>query len=439
MRLLARLFRRDAKPRQPVSHRRRLALEPLEDRSLLSVVVSPTTDPGNTTATAHVLPAISSDSRYIVNQSENSLDKSDYYKLTIPANEPVNLSLTGFTQNLNLELRNSSGALLVGGFSSGTAAESISRSLSSGTYYVAVTYDGTVAGTNYTLTISAGNNWRMISGINNEVHHVGVISAGGGANIVSSAESWLLIHDRNSSPSYFGDGSSMLASAVASAASGSGATIDRVLEVDWETVTAKKSASDYSNPWIIKTGDAVAGILTGYSITRTYLNEIGHGWGALLAYEIGRSIGGGNGVNRLVALDPAPRATGYDETRVNFAAVSAWSWVFISSTISGGANKASSADESFTVRSIAGNGQIGASDVDAHSNAVPIFVNLISRTDSLASPFKLSQVKSRSLPWKVNRYNQSGAFSSSGIFEAVICCTQQNSVWKPSNVLYVKA
>jgi hypothetical protein len=440
MRFLSIMFKRNAKPRRQIDSRRRLGFESLEDRSLLSVVISPSTDPGSTISSAYNLGPISNTSRYIANQSESSSDKTDYYKFTIPVNEPVNVSLTGFKQNLNLEVRNSTGALIVNSNASGTTAESLNRTLAGGTYYVDVTYNASIpVSTNYTLTMSAGSNWKMISGINNEVHHVGVIRADGSTGIICAADSWLLIHGRNCGPSFFG-GSGGLANAVASSTSGSGVPYSQVLEVDWETVT-NKGLLDFNNPWIIKAGDAIAGILSSYSITGSHLNEIGHSWGALLGYEIGRALGGGNAVNRLVALDPACQATGYDSGRVNFGAVSTWSWEFTSSSLSttlGGISRVATADESFTVRNGTGAGEIG-NDIDAHTNVVAFYADILFRSDSITSQFKLSQVKNRNLPWKLNQYDQSGSRNSNGVFEAVLCATQQSGIWKLSSCRYVSA
>lgn len=434
MRFLSTLFKRNAKPRRKTGSRRRLTLERLEDRSLqTTITINPSTDPGSTTSSAYNLPAIKSSDRYVVTEPAGYSDPTDYYKFSVPANGRVNLSLTGFgLLNLHLELRNSTGREIARSNARGSTPDSLEPTLSQGTYYVAVVYAGgpSLYLYDYTLTISAGSNWTMISG-DDQIHHVGIIRADGNSSITRAVDSWLLIHGKDNRPDPFLNDTG-LAKAVASPVSGSGVSLSRVLAVDWETATAT-GRTNFSNPWIIKAGAAVARMLSDYSITGSRLNIIGHSWGALLGYEIGRAVGGSTPINRFVALDPASQAFGYDDGRVNFAAISTWSWALISSQLEGGLNKASTADESFTVI------KDSAADGIGHSQIVPFFADLLSRSDSITSEFKLSKVKDRKLLWKLNQYYQNGFQRSGGVFEVVLSATMQNNVWKLSSLRYIPA
>ncbi|HEY9751465.1 MAG TPA: pre-peptidase C-terminal domain-containing protein, partial [Coleofasciculaceae cyanobacterium] len=94
-------------------------------------------------------------SRSFQNSVGNS-DTNDYYRFDLTqANTSFNLTLNGLSANANVELLNSSGALIQRSANSGTRSESISRSLSAATYYVRV-YQGS-GNTNYNLTLTADN------------------------------------------------------------------------------------------------------------------------------------------------------------------------------------------------------------------------------------------------------------------------------------------
>jgi len=87
-----------------------------------------------------------------------SSDTNDYYRFDLSQTSNFDLSLTGLSANADVQLLNGSGGLVQSSNRSGTRSESISRSLSSGTYYVRVyQYSGN---TNYNLSLSvdgAGN------------------------------------------------------------------------------------------------------------------------------------------------------------------------------------------------------------------------------------------------------------------------------------------
>ncbi|WP_427162743.1 pre-peptidase C-terminal domain-containing protein [Aliinostoc sp. HNIBRCY26] len=84
----------------------------------------------------------------------NSGDNLDYYRFDLATTALVDFSLTPATANADLQLLNGSGNGIQTSNQSGTAVDSIRRSLTAGTYYLLVT-PGTGAATNYTLTASA--------------------------------------------------------------------------------------------------------------------------------------------------------------------------------------------------------------------------------------------------------------------------------------------
>ncbi len=82
-----------------------------------------------------------------------SSDRNDYYRFDLSQASSFSLTLNGLSANANVELLTSSGALIQRSANGGTRAESISRSLNAGTYFVRV-YQGS-GNTNYNLTLAA--------------------------------------------------------------------------------------------------------------------------------------------------------------------------------------------------------------------------------------------------------------------------------------------
>jgi len=82
-----------------------------------------------------------------------SSDRNDYYRFDLSQASSFSLTLNGLSANANVELLTSSGALIRRSANGGTTAESISRALNAGTYFVRV-YQGS-GNTNYNLTLAA--------------------------------------------------------------------------------------------------------------------------------------------------------------------------------------------------------------------------------------------------------------------------------------------
>jgi hypothetical protein len=117
----------------------------------LSLNATPIDNAGNTTATARAvgtLTATQSFSNWV-----GSLDTNDYYSFNVGTQSNLTLSLTGLTANADVELLNSSGAVITTAAATGTTSESITRLLSTGTYYARV-YQSS-GDTNYSLSLNA--------------------------------------------------------------------------------------------------------------------------------------------------------------------------------------------------------------------------------------------------------------------------------------------
>ena len=81
-----------------------------------------------------------------------SADVNDYYRFVLAGTSNVSMVLSGLSADADLQLLNSSGAVITGSYNGGSTTDSISSSLSAGTYYARVyQYSGD---TNYNLSIS---------------------------------------------------------------------------------------------------------------------------------------------------------------------------------------------------------------------------------------------------------------------------------------------
>jgi len=80
-------------------------------------------------------------------------DTNDYYRIDLAQAGAFTLNLNGMGANADAQLLNSGGTVLATSALNGTAAESISRALSAGTYYARV-YPRSGNNTNYTLDLS---------------------------------------------------------------------------------------------------------------------------------------------------------------------------------------------------------------------------------------------------------------------------------------------
>ncbi|MFB2836579.1 Calx-beta domain-containing protein [Floridanema evergladense] len=119
----------------------------------------PPDNAGNTLSTARQI-LLNSEGRTYSGQVGGT-DTNDYYRFSLGASNNFNLSLNGLTADVNVQLLDSSGAIIQSSTNSGTAAESISRTLDTGTYYIGISPVKN-ANSPYNLNVSITS---LISGI----------------------------------------------------------------------------------------------------------------------------------------------------------------------------------------------------------------------------------------------------------------------------------
>ncbi|TVQ43855.1 MAG: hypothetical protein EA365_11505 [Gloeocapsa sp. DLM2.Bin57] len=106
----------------------------------------------NTLSSARNLGNISGSAMNVNNGYVGRSDPNDYFRFYIDGTGSFSLSLTGMTADADVQLLNSSGSVIDRGTNGGSRSESISRTLSSGTYYVRV-YSFGGANTRYNLSL----------------------------------------------------------------------------------------------------------------------------------------------------------------------------------------------------------------------------------------------------------------------------------------------
>jgi hypothetical protein len=85
-----------------------------------------------------------------------STDTNDYYRFTLSNTSNLSLRLNGLFANADVQLLDANGVLIQASTNSGTAAESITRQVNAGTYFIRV-FPASGTNTNYSLNLSATN------------------------------------------------------------------------------------------------------------------------------------------------------------------------------------------------------------------------------------------------------------------------------------------
>ncbi len=106
-------------------------------------------------------------------------DPSDYYRFNLATGSNINLSLTGLSANLDLQLLDGNGGVLQSSTLGSATSESIISTLTAGTYYVRV-YPANGASSTYSLNLSVNN--LPVLATNNPL----VVTEGNAANLTSS-------------------------------------------------------------------------------------------------------------------------------------------------------------------------------------------------------------------------------------------------------------
>ena len=101
-------------------------------------------------ATAFNMGNVSGNITWNWNSAIDGVDPNQYYRFSLSNSSSLNLSMSGLQANANLDLLNNSGGLIASSANSGILAESLSRQLAAGTYYIRVSSIGG-ANTSYKL------------------------------------------------------------------------------------------------------------------------------------------------------------------------------------------------------------------------------------------------------------------------------------------------
>lgn len=143
----------------------RLGVESLEKRRVMSaspVAAVHTSHPAhvqaaaisdravNTESAAHYPVALQSPTT--AHDTVRTDDTHTYYKFSLSSPRAITLTLSSVAAGLDLELRNSGGAVLGASTKTTAGSESMTKTLDAGTYYVRITEH--CGSTNYTLTLS---------------------------------------------------------------------------------------------------------------------------------------------------------------------------------------------------------------------------------------------------------------------------------------------
>ncbi|MFM2063682.1 MAG: hypothetical protein RLZZ507_3353 [Cyanobacteriota bacterium] len=106
---------------------------------------------GNTLSTARDIGLLSSSRSF--QDFVGTIDTNDYYRFNLTQTSNFNLSLNGLSADADVQLLDSSGAVIQGSYGVFSLSESITRTLNAGTYYIQVyPFSGS---TNYNLTVAA--------------------------------------------------------------------------------------------------------------------------------------------------------------------------------------------------------------------------------------------------------------------------------------------
>ncbi|MFO5494090.1 MAG: PPC domain-containing protein, partial [Cuspidothrix sp.] len=105
---------------------------------------------GNTLATARAVGALTATRSF--SDWVGSTDTNDYYSFNVGTQSNLSLSLTGLSDDADVQLLNSSGGVISGSYNWSSSSESITSQLSAGTYYVRV-YQSS-GNTNYSLSLN---------------------------------------------------------------------------------------------------------------------------------------------------------------------------------------------------------------------------------------------------------------------------------------------
>ncbi|MFM6052411.1 MAG: pre-peptidase C-terminal domain-containing protein, partial [Sphaerospermopsis kisseleviana] len=119
--------------------------------SVNATAVAPVDNAGNTLATARNIGTLSSTQSFT--DWVGSTDTNDFYRFDLGTQSNFSLLLNGLSADADVELLSSTGTVIQSSTNGGTAADSITRTLSAGNYFARVyRFSGS---TNYNLSVNA--------------------------------------------------------------------------------------------------------------------------------------------------------------------------------------------------------------------------------------------------------------------------------------------
>jgi Domain of unknown function (DUF4394)/Bacterial pre-peptidase C-terminal domain len=118
--------------------------------SLSSAV--PPDEAGNATTAARIITAGSTATTF--KDAVGTTDTDDFYKIDTTAFSNLGLSLTGLSADANVQILNSTGAVIRSSVASGATSESINAGLAAGTYFIRVFPGANTSTTNYDLSVT---------------------------------------------------------------------------------------------------------------------------------------------------------------------------------------------------------------------------------------------------------------------------------------------
>jgi pimeloyl-ACP methyl ester carboxylesterase len=215
----------------------------------------------------------------------------------------------------------------------------------------------------------------------------------------SKNDIWLVFHDKNG-------GSETLAALHYTLRNAR--SQDQVITIDW--ASAATTHADWPQPadnasYFRNIGQNLAQLLKQQGFNRKKINLIGHGWGAVVAYETAARLGGSH---HLIALDPSANGAGaFDDRSIRLSRVSNISTSIKSGTRKKGAlgneSIATTADYSIRLLSQSHNGD-PENAVFHHALPIDWSIQVLSSTTGPYWPFLKDSILLRSnaqpeLPW----------------------------------------
>jgi pimeloyl-ACP methyl ester carboxylesterase len=297
-------------------------------------------------------------------------DQNDFIRFSVTNNRTnVHLQLSDLSANADLQLirdLNNNGSVDIGevlaeSLNPGTSVDFVSRIVDSGDYFIRVFPGVSSTGTNYSLSIRTANLagqvragsenvnvWRYDTGGRTERND------GTYQGINPNQETVIVIHGWNNNDQ---------SASIRELAKEASEFAPQVLALDWGSIS--QAGLDWgvvpfeTAQWIAPVAQWAYERILDLGISANQLTLIGHSLGAHLSAEIGKLF---NGVQNLVALDPAYPANNYDidinqagqQQPANFRDVATKSLAFVvadnNAGIAGDNEKAATAHDSFLMR-----------------------------------------------------------------------------------------